>query len=40
MARKSFAARERRGKENRYQWPLLGAFLFWIMELCLSEAKR
>jgi len=33
MARKSFAAREQRARENRYQWPLLLAFCVWILEL-------
>ncbi len=33
LARKSMLAREKRARENRYQWPLLLAFLCWIMDL-------
>lgn len=40
MARKSFQQRERRERENRYQWPLSAAFLLWIVELCVSDRKR
>lgn len=40
MARKAFEAEERRSKENRYQWPLLAAFLFWMVDLCLSDRRR
>jgi len=40
MARKSFEARERRERENRFQWPLLGAFFFWMLDLCLHDRKR
>ena len=40
MARKTFEAEERRARDNRYQWPLLAAFLIWIVELCLGDRKR
>ena len=40
MARKSLRERERRERENRYQWPLLAAFLLWIAERCVSERRR
>jgi len=40
MARKTFEAEERRSRDNRYQWPLLAAFLIWIVELCLGDRKR
>ena len=40
MAREAFEADERRSKENRYQWPLLAAFLFWMVDLCLSDRRR
>ena len=40
MAREAFEAEERRSKENRYQWPLLAAFLFWMVDLCLSDRRR
>jgi Ca-activated chloride channel family protein len=40
MARKLFETEERRAKENRFQWPLLAAFLLWILELCLGDRRR
>jgi Ca-activated chloride channel family protein len=40
MARKTFEAEERRARDNRYQWPLLAAFLIWIVELCLGDRKH
>ena len=40
MARKAFEKDERRAKENRFQWPLLAAFLLWILLLCLGDRKR
>jgi Ca-activated chloride channel family protein len=40
MARKTFEAEERRNRDNRYQWPLLAAFLIWILELWIGERKR
>jgi Ca-activated chloride channel family protein len=40
MARKTFEAEERREKKNRFQWPLLAAFVLWILELCLTDRKR
>lgn len=40
MARKSFEAEERSERQNRFQWPLLLAFLFWMLELRLTERRR
>ena len=40
MARRAFEKDRRREPENRYQWPLLAAFLVWILELGRSERKR
>ncbi len=27
-------------RENRFQWPLLAAFVLWILELCLTDRRR
>ncbi|MFQ5504755.1 MAG: VWA domain-containing protein [Planctomycetota bacterium] len=40
MARKSFQAEQRREPTNRYQWPLLLAFVLFVLELCLSDRGR
>jgi Ca-activated chloride channel family protein len=40
MARKAFEIEERRERENRFQWPLLAAFLFFVLELCVSDRRR
>ena len=40
MARKAFESEERLERKNRFQWPLLAALLFWILELCLTDRKR
>jgi len=40
MARKAFEREERRAKENRFQWPLLAAFLLWILVSCLGDRRR
>jgi Ca-activated chloride channel family protein len=40
MARKAFERDERRAKENRFQWPLLAAFLLWILVSCLGDRRR
>ena len=40
MERKLFEARERRERKNRYQWPLLAAFICWIVELCLGDRRQ
>jgi Ca-activated chloride channel family protein len=40
MARKAFEIEERRERENRYQWPLLAAFLCFVLELCVSDRRR
>lgn len=38
--RKSFRAKDIRGRANRFQWPLLAACLFWILDLCVSDKRR
>ncbi|MHC4937974.1 MAG: VWA domain-containing protein [Planctomycetota bacterium] len=38
--RKSFRAKDISGLANRYQWPLLAACLFWILDLCVSDKRR
>jgi len=40
MAAKSFDSSERRVHRNRFQWPLLAAFLLWILDLCLGDRRR
>lgn len=40
MARARFSDDEKKERENRFQWPLLIAFLLWMMDLCLSERRR
>ncbi|MHC4732801.1 MAG: VWA domain-containing protein [Planctomycetota bacterium] len=40
MARKAFERDERRAKENRFQWPLLAAFLLWILVPCMGDRRR
>ncbi|MBI3845165.1 MAG: VWA domain-containing protein [Planctomycetes bacterium] len=40
MAQKTFEAEERRERKNRFQWPLLAAFLLWIVELSLNDRTR
>jgi Ca-activated chloride channel family protein len=40
MARTSLEAEDRRERENRFQWPLLAAFVLWILELCVCERRR
>ena len=35
MARESFEAEERLALENRFQWPLLGALVLWMLDLWL-----
>jgi len=40
MARKSFESREQKERANRYQWPLLAAFLCWILDLWLGVRRR
>jgi Ca-activated chloride channel family protein len=37
VAREAFADEERRERPNRFQWPLLAAFLLWILELCVTD---
>jgi len=40
MARKAFEDERRRERKNRFQWPLLIAFLLWILELGLTDRRR
>jgi Ca-activated chloride channel family protein len=40
MARKAFEAEERSERQNRFQWPLLLAFLFWMLEFRLTERRK
>ncbi len=40
MARKAFEREELRARENRFQWPLLAAFLLWILIPCLGDRAR
>lgn len=40
MSRKALERGERRERENRYQWPLLAAFLLWIAELGLADRRK
>lgn len=39
MARKAFESREQKERANRYQWPLLAAFLCWILDLWLGVRR-
>ncbi len=38
-ARKAFAAEQRRERKQHYQWPLLVAFLLWMLEFCLTDRR-
>jgi hypothetical protein len=40
MAEKDFESDERRERKNRFQWPLLVAFMLWILEFCLTDRTR
>jgi Ca-activated chloride channel family protein len=40
MARKSFESAQRPERKNRFQWPLLGAFLLWILGFCLTDRTK
>lgn len=40
MAKKAFDADGGRERGNRFQWPLLLAYLLWILELCLTDRRR
>ena len=40
MARETLEAKERRERENRFQWPLLAAFLFLMVDLWLHDRRR
>ena len=40
MARKAFETEERRSRKNRFQWPLLLAFLLWLLEFGLADGGR
>ncbi|MEW6741547.1 MAG: VWA domain-containing protein [Planctomycetota bacterium] len=40
MSRKALAAEVRRTHKNRFQWPLLAAYLLWVLEVCLTDRRR
>ena len=40
LARKALEIRHRPERRNRYQWPLLAAFLLWILALCITERQN
>jgi Ca-activated chloride channel family protein len=40
LAREAFADEERRERPNRFQWPLMAAFLVWILDLCLTDRRK
>lgn len=40
MARSAYASKDPRRKENRYQWPLLAAFLLWMLALGITDRIR
>ena len=40
MTGTSFDSEEQREKKNRFQWPLLAAFLLWTIELSLTDRRR
>jgi len=39
MARRSFELDVRRARANRFQWPLLVAFILWIAFLCVGDRR-
>lgn len=39
MARKAFAAEDREERQNRFQWPLLLALAFWLLELGIGDRR-
>ena len=39
MARQSFEQDVRRARPNRFQWPLLAAFMLWIAFLCVGDRR-
>ncbi|MAB90498.1 MAG: hypothetical protein CMJ90_13710 [Planctomycetes bacterium] len=40
MAKKAFAGGGGDSRGNRFQWPLLGAYLLWVLEMCLTDRRR
>jgi hypothetical protein len=40
LARKAFDEERRRERIPRFQWPLLGAFALFILDLCLTDRVR
>lgn len=40
LARKAFESEQRRERVARFQWPLAGAVLLWIVELCRWHRSR
>jgi Ca-activated chloride channel family protein len=39
LAREATETERRRERPNRYQWPLVVAFLLWILDLCRTERR-
>jgi Ca-activated chloride channel homolog len=39
MARKVLSSDEE-GRSNRFQWPLLAAFVLWMLHLCSTDRRR
>jgi hypothetical protein len=39
-ARGADDARARRSRPSRFQWPLAGAFILWILALALGDTRR
>lgn len=40
LARRTFDSERRRRREDRFQWPLLGALVLWLLEMCLPDRRR
>jgi len=40
MARKAFTAADRRERKNRFQWPLLAAFLLLMLEFSMTDRRK
>ena len=40
MAKKAFDGGGGDSRGNRFQWPLLVAYLLWVLEMCLTDRRR
>ncbi|NRA95367.1 MAG: VWA domain-containing protein [Planctomycetes bacterium] len=40
MAKKAFDTGDTDSRGSRFQWPLLVAYLIWVLELCLTDRRR